>query len=417
MDVKREGVAEARRRRRIVYSILGTIVLALVTLGLYRLEPAAPAVDRATVWVDTVKRGEMLRQVRGPGTLVPEEIRFISVQTMGTVERIVVLPGAEVSTETVIVELSNTELEQSTGDAELALRAGEAEYSSLEVTLESQLLNDKAAAARVESQYRQALLQAEADEELAKDGLVPDITRKLSQLIADELGSRLEIENKRLVIAAKAVQTQLASQQARLDQQRALYALRLEQLDDLNVRSVISGVLQEVPVEVGQSITPGEALAMVAKPDDLKAELRIAETQAKDILVGQIASIDTRNGLIEGRVVRVDPAVREGTVQVDVTLTGELPRGARPDLSVDGTIEIERLTDVLYVGRPAYGQANSRITLFRLEVDSDIALRVQVELGKSSVGTIEIVQGLAVGDQVLLNDISQYEDYDRIRLD
>ncbi|MDX1383487.1 MAG: HlyD family efflux transporter periplasmic adaptor subunit [Thermoanaerobaculia bacterium] len=417
MDIKREGVAEARRRRRILYGVLGGAVLALVTLGLYRLEPAAPSVDRATVWVDTVKKGEMLRQVRGPGTLVPEEIRFITVSTSGTVERIVELPGITVTTETVILELSNPELEQSTQDAELALRAAEAEYSSLRVALESQLLNDRAAAARVESEYRQALLQAEADQELADDGLIPEITQKLSRLKADELGNRLEIEKRRLEIAEEAVETQLASQQARLDQQRALYALRLDQLDDLKVRSVISGVLQEVPVEVGQSISPGETLAVVAKPDKLKAELRIAETQAKDILHGQVATIDTRNGLIEGRVMRIDPAVREGTVQVDVALTGELPRGARPDLSVDGTIEIERLVDVLHVGRPAYGQANSRITLFRLEKDSDIAVRVPVELGKSSVNTIEIVRGLEVGDQVLLNDISQYEDYDRIRLD
>ena len=417
MDIKREGVAEAKRRKRIIYSVLGGAVLILSTVGLYRLEPAAPSVDRATVWVDSVKQGEMLRQVRGPGTLVPEEIRFISVATLGTVETIVELPGASVTTDTIIIELSNPELEQSTQDAELQLRAAEAETASLRVQLQSQLLNDRAAAARVESEYRQALLQAEADEELAEDGLVPDIKRKLSRLIADELGNRHDIETQRLVIAEQAVETQLASQQARLAQQRALYSLRLEQLDDLHVRSVISGVLQEVPVEVGQSITPGEPLAIVAKPDKLKAELRIAETQAKDIVEGQLASIDTRNGLIEGRVMRIDPAVREGTVQVDVTLTGELPRGARPDLSVDGTIEIERLENVLYVGRPAYGQANSRITLFRLEADSDIALRVPVELGKSSVNTIEIVRGLSIGDQVLLNDISQYEDYDRIRLD
>jgi HlyD family secretion protein len=417
MDIKREGVAEARKRKRIVWGVLGGAVLALVTLGLYRLEPAAPGVDRATVWLDTVKRGEMLRQVRGPGTLVPEQIRFISVASIGTVESIIVLPGALVTPETVILELSNPELEQATQNAELALRAAEAEYLNLEVQLESQLLNDEAAAARVESEYRQALLQAEADEELAVDGLIPEITQKMSRLRADELANRDKIEKKRLARAQEAVRAQLSSMDARMAQERALYALRREQLDDLSVRSEIAGVLQEVPVEVGQSVTPGLPLAIVARPDELKAELRIAETQAKDIVIGQRATIDTRNGLIEGQVARIDPAVREGTVQVDVTLTGELPRGARPDLSVDGTIEIERLEDVLYVGRPVYGQSDSRITLFRLEQDSDIALRVPVELGKSSVSTIEIIRGLGVGDQVILSDISQYEDYDRIRLD
>jgi HlyD family secretion protein len=358
----------------------------------------------------------MLRQVRGPGTLVPEEIRYISVSTAGTVERIVILPGPTVSPDTVILELSNPQLEQSTQDAELALSAANAEYADLKVRLESSLLNDQAAAARVESDYRMALLQLEADQELMDAGLIPEIHYKKSKLQADELANRTHIEKRRLEIGEESVEAQLSSQRARLAQASALFDLKREQLSDLRVKASIAGVLQEVPVEIGQSVPSGTILAVVARPDKLKTELRIAETQAKDIVVGQSAKIDTRNGVIDGRVVRIDPAVREGTVTVDVALIGELPRGARPDLSVDGTIEIERLENVLYVGRPSYGQAHSRITLFRLEVDSNIALRVPVELGKSSVNTIEIVRGLEVGDQVILNDISQYEDYDRIRL-
>lgn len=417
MDVKREGVAEARRRRRIIYGSLGLILVSLTFYGLSRMEPAAPRVDRATVWIDTVKRGEMLRQVRGPGTLVPEEIRYISISTAGTVERIVILPGPTVEPDTVILLLSNPALEQSTQDAKLALRAGEAEYADLKVRLESDLLNDQAAAARVESSYRQALLQAEADRQLFEEDLFPELKYKLSKLIADELGSRAEIEKRRLRIGEASGEAQLASQAARLEQTRALFRLRRQELENLQVRAGIAGVLQEVPVEVGQSLPSGSILAVVARPDKLKAELRIAETQAKDIVVGQITKIDTRNGIVLGRVVRIDPSVREGTVTVDIALTGELPKGARPDLSVDGTIEIERLVDVLYVGRPAYGQAQSRITLFRLNEDNRTAIRVPVELGKSSVNTIEILSGLKLNDQVLLNDISQYEDYDRIRLD
>jgi HlyD family secretion protein len=417
MDIKREGVVEAKRKRRILYGALALFVVALVTLGLYRLEPAAPSVDAATVWRDTVKRGEMLRQVRGPGTLVPEEIRRIALNTAATVERRVILPGAVVEPDTVILELSNPTLEQETQDAELALSAAEAEYADLEVRLDSQLLNDQAAAARVESEYKQALLQAEADDRLLREGLIPDITQKLSRLKADELKNRTEIEAKRVKISVQSNAKQLASEQARLEQTRALYDLRRRQLDDLKLRPGISGVLQDVPVEIGQNLPAGTVLAVVAQPDKLKAELRIAETQARDVTVGQKASIDTRNGLIAGVVSRIDPAVRAGTVTVDVALQGELPRGARPDLSVDGTIEIERLADVLYVGRPAYGQANSTITLFRLEPGSSNAVRVPVELGRSSVSTIEIVRGLEVGDEVILSDISQFEDFDRIRLD
>jgi HlyD family secretion protein len=417
MDIKREGVAQAKRKRRILWGVIALAVVALVTLGLYRLEPAAPTVDRATVWLDTVKRGEMLRQVRGPGTLVPEEIRRIALNTDATVEKRLILPGAVVQPNTVILELSNPTLEQETQNAQLALSAAEAEYADLAVRLDSQLLNDQASAARIESEYKQALLQAEADQELADQGLIPPITQKLSRLKAEELKNRTEIETKRLAITRQSNAKQLASEQARLEQTRALHDLRRHQLDALRLRPGIAGVLQDVPVEIGENVPAGTVLAVVAQPEKLKAELRIAETQARDVSVGQKASIDTRNGLIDGVVSRIDPAVREGTVTIDVALVGALPRGARPDLSVDGTVEIERLADVLYVGRPAYGQGNSTITLFRLEPDSSTALRVPVELGKSSVSTIEIVRGLEVGDQVILSDISQFEDFDRIRLD
>ena len=416
MDVQREGVAKARRRRRTVYGSLAVLGVALITLALSRLEPAAPSIDRATVYIDTVKRGEMLRQVRGPGTLVPEEIRYISVSTEGIVERIVILPGPTVAPDTVIVELSNPQLEQSTQDAALALAAAQAEYANLEVSLESELLNEQAVAARVESDYRQADLQARADQRLFAEGLIPDLQYQLSKLRAEELEGRTEIEKKRLEIAAESVAARLRSQRARLEQTRALSDLRQAQLANLVVRAGIAGVLQQVPVEVGESIPPGGTLAVVARPDRLKAEVRIPESQAKDIVVNQVARIDTRNGIVEGRVVRIDPSVREGSVTVDVALIGRLPRGARPDLSVDATIEIERLPDILYVGRPAYGSALSRITLFRLTEDGRTALRVPVELGRSSVNTIEIIRGLDVGDQVLLNDISQYQDHDRIRL-
>lgn len=417
MDIPRQGVAEQKRRRRILYSVAAMVVVAVVSYGLYQVEPAAPRVRRAEVVIGSVERGDMVREVRGPGTLVPEEIRWISVETEARVERIVVLPGAVVESDTVLIELSNPELEQSTTDAELRLRASEAEYSDLKVRLESELLNAKADAARVQSDYRQALLQVEANEELAKDNLIPALTLKLSRLVADELANRNQIEKERLVIKEKSVEAQLASRRARLEQDRALYDLRLRQLRSLDVRPGISGVLQQVAVEEGQRVTPGTALARVAQPDRLKAELRIPETQAKDLQHGQLARIDTRNGIIEGEVVRIDPAVENGTVTVDVELRGPLPKGARPDLSVDGTVQIEHLHDILYMQRPMYGQANSTVGLFRIQEDGVTATRSQVELGRSSVSLIEVVRGLGVGDQVILSDASRWDDVESIRLD
>jgi HlyD family secretion protein len=416
MDVKREGVVEARKKKQRLLYVVGGVVFAVLAIWVSRLEPAAPTVDRSTVWMDRVARGSMLRQVRGPGTLVPVEIRWVAAQTEGRVERIVVLPGTDVEKDTLILEMSNPELEQSAQDAGLQLRAAEARYEDLKVQLESQLLNQRAQAASVQADYRTAVLQLEADKEIHAQGIIGDLRLKLSQERANELQTRNQMEQQRLAIAAESNAAQLAAEVSRVEQLRALHSLRVSQVAALKVRPGIRGVLQQVPVAVGQQVTPGVNLARVAQPEHLKAELRIAETQAKDVEIGQRAEIDTRNGIVEGRVKRIDPAVQDGTVTVDVELTSELPRGARPDLSVDGTVEIERLEDVLYVGRPAYGQAGTTVSLFRLLPDGASAERVDVTLGKSSVNTIEIVTGLGEGDQVILSDTSAWDDYRKIRL-
>lgn len=418
MDVKREGVARKKKIRGAI--IAGTVFagIAAISFGLSRLEPAAPSVNRATVWMDDVKRGEMIRQVRGPGTLevLPEAITWVAARTRGRVDRRLLLPGVEVEPDTIILELSNPELDQELRDAEYQLRAQKAELADLRVTVESQYLNQQSMAMTVASDYRQAQLQAEADTRLHAENLIGELIVKRSQVRAEELATRNELEQQRLEIATASVDAQLAAKRATVEQFRALYNLRRSQKAALTVRAGISGVLQEVPVEVGQEVTPGANLARVAQPDKLKAQLRIAETQAKDIEVGQKAIIDTRNGVIDGRVIRIDPAVQEGTVTVDVELIGALPKGARPDLSVDGTIELKRLDDVLYVGRPAYGQAESTIGLFKLLDDGETAVRTQVRLGRSSVNTIEVIQGLNEGDQVILSDTSAWDAYNRIRL-
>lgn len=418
MDVKREGVARKKKIRGAI--IAGTVLagIAAISFGLSRLEPAAPSVNRATVWMDEVKRGEMIRQVRGPGTLevLPEAITWVAARTRGRVDRRVLLPGVEVEPDTIILELSNPELDQELRNAEYQLRAQQAELADLRVTVESQLLTQKSTAMTVASEYRKARLQADADTRLLAEKLIGELIVKQSQVRAEELATRNDLEQQRLEIASASVDAQLAAKQATVEQFRARYDLRRSQKAALTVRAGISGVLQEVPVEVGQEVTPGANLARVAQPDKLKAQLRIAETQAKDIEVGQKAIIDTRNGIINGKVIRIDPAVQDGTVTVDVELIGPLPKGARPDLSVDGTIELERLDDVLYVGRPAYGQAGSTIGLFKLLDDGETAVRTQVRLGRSSVNTIEVIEGLNEGDQVILSDTSAWDAYNRIRL-
>jgi HlyD family secretion protein len=416
MDIPRHSAARQRRIRRILYSVVALLVIAGISFGLSRLRPAAPSVESGTVWPDTVKRGPMLVQVHGLGTLVPEEIRWIPALTEGRVERLRLLPGAEVRPETILLDLSNSELELELVDAQSQLKAAEAEYADLQVSLESERLDQVAAAAKVQAEYHQAKLKADRDEILAREGLTPDLTLKLSQVTAQELGNRYNIENKRLEIYAESIKAQLEAQKAKVDRYRALYELRRNQVEALHVKAGTEGVLQQLPVERGQTVVPGTNLARVAEPKRLKAELKIPETQAKDIMIGQPATIDTRNGIIPGKVVRIDPAAQNGTVTVDVALEGDLPRGARPDLSVDGTVELERLADVLSVSRPVQVQPESQVTLFKIDPDGRGAMRVKVRLGLGSVDRIEILEGLNVGDKVLLSDMSAWDGYDRIRL-
>lgn len=415
MDIIREGVAEKKKRNRLIAGAGAIALVALVTIGVAQLEPAAPTVERATIWIDEVKRGPMLRQVRGTGSLVPEEIRWIAAATEGRVEKIHVRPGTQVTADTVILELSDPQETQAMQDAEWQLRAAEADFLSLRAQLESQRLADEAAAARLEAEYSQAKLRAETDSELARQGLLSSINLKLSQSAAAELEKRWKLEQQRLRSNHSMIESRLAAQRAAVEQRRALYALRRGSVDSLQVRAGIDGVLQQTAVEIGQRVTPGTNLARVVEPTRLKAELRIAETQARDIQIGQNASIDTRNGVVPGVVSRIDPGVTDGTVTVDVRLEGALPRGARPDLTVDGTIELERLANVIYVGRPVHARELSAGSIFRLDGEGH-ALRVPVQFGRSSVNAIEIVKGLEPGDQVILSDMSSWDEVDRVKL-
>jgi HlyD family secretion protein len=417
VDIARDpSFARKKKIRRAAFAAAGVLVIVAVSVALGQMKPAAPTVERATVWVDTVKRGSMVRQVRGLGTLVPEDTRWLPATTEGRVERIVLRPGAKVGPDSVILVMSNPQVEQEAINARLALQAAQANLENLRVQLQNEFLTQQAQAATVGADYTQARLQAEVNEELAKEQLISELVRKQSQVRAEELKTRNEIEQQRLASARESIEARIRVQQAAVDQARAVAALYESRLAALQVRPGFAGVLQQVPVEVGQQVAPGQNLARVADPGRLKAELRIAETQAKDIEIGQPALIDTRNGIIEGRVSRKDPAATNGTVTVDVALTGALPRGAVPDLSVDGTIELERLENVLYVGRPAFGQENSTVGLFKVAGDTGEAERTQVQLGVSSVNTIEVKQGLNVGDQVVLSDMSAWDAFDRVRL-
>lgn len=416
MDIARPDVAKKKKLRRIMYICAGLVLIPIVTLALSRLKPAAPTVERATVWTDTVKRGPMLRDVRGLGTLVPETIRLIPAATDGRVEQRYILPGTPVKAETPILLLTNPELQQSALDAEYQLKGAEAEYNNLKAQLDNQLMDRRSTAAGIRSEYHQAKLQAETNAELFKLGLTSDVILKMSQVKAEELAHQNEIAEKEVETFAHSIEAQLAVQQSKVEQQKALAELKRSQLDQLRVRPGIDGVLQELDVEVGQKVTQGTVLARVAQPTHLKAQLKIAETQAKDIQIGQKASVDTHNGVISGHVSRIDPAVQNGTVTVDVSLEGALPQGARPDLSVEGTIEIERLTDVLYVGRPVHGETNSTVGLFKVTDDDSQAVRVQVTLGRTSVNTVEIVKGLQIGDKVILSDMSAWDNFDRVQL-
>lgn len=416
MDVPRQGAARKKLIRRIIWAAVILITVPVVAVFFSRLKPAAPSVERGTVWIDTVKRGPMKREVRGLGTLVPEEIIFLQAANEGRVDRIILRPGVNVKEDTVLLVLSNPDLELAANDLEWQVKQAEANYTDLKVKLATTQLDLRSSVARVDSEYVQAKLKADRDVQLGKEGLAPDLTIKLSVATAEEAAKRDEIEKKRLEISQASADAQLAAQQVQIEKLRAAYQLKKKQVDQLTIRAGYPGVLQQLPVEVGQRVTPGTLLAKLAQPWKLKADLKIAETQAKDIQLGQVASIDTRNGLIPGRVSRIDPAVINGTRTVDVKLEGSLPPGAVPDLSVDGTIELERLDDVVYVGRPVFGQANSLVSLFKYDPETKEANRVQVKLGRSSVNTIEIVDGLKVGDQVILSDMSAYDNQNRIRL-
>ena len=416
VDIARSPeIAKKKKIRRAMMATAGLVVIILVTYGVSRLQPAAPSVERAAVWVDTVKRGPMLRLVRGSGTLVPEEIRWINTTTQGRVERIILRPGAKVTPNSVILELSNPDLENSVRDAQLAHASAQASFANRKTELERSLLEQESQVAQIQTQYSNAKLDLEAQEALLKDGLVSLLQVRQRRAQTTDLENRLKIAQKQLEMAKAGVASQLAPQQAEVDQRRAAYQLRVQQLDDLKVKAGMDGVLSQVPVEVGQQVGPGTNLARVANPTRLKAEVRIAETQTKDIRIGQEAEVDTRNGIIKGKVMRIDPTATGGTVGVDISLDGELPPGARPDLSVDGTITLERLADVIKVGRPAFGQENGKVTLFKLDGNGE-AHRVHVVLGRSSVNEIEIVEGLQPGDQVILSDMSAQDAYDRIRL-
>jgi HlyD family secretion protein len=416
MDIARPSNAKKKRIKQAIYAGVGLLAVALVSVGLSRLKPAAPTVERAVVWPAKVERGPMVRQVRGLGTLTPEDIRWIPATTQGRVEKIILRPGTQVKSGDVILELTNPQLEQQLQDAQLKLGAAEAGLANIRVQLNNDLLAQRATSATVEADYNKAKMQAQMNEALAKDQLVSDLVLKQSLGDAQSLEIRNQISKDQLASKAASMKAQMDVQQSLVDQARAFLRLTQQQRDELKVRAGLDGMLQLVPVEVGQQVAPGTNLARVANPSRLKAEIKIAETQAKDIQLGQKAEVDTRNGIVEGRVARIDPSVQNGTRTVDVTLVGTLPKGAVPDLSVDGTIELERLNDVLFMGRPAFGQDQSEVGLFKIDADGINAERVKVKLGRSSVNTIEVLAGLKVGDQVILSDMSAYDAYDRIRL-
>jgi RND family efflux transporter MFP subunit len=419
MDISRPDLKAKKRKRQALTIAVGVVVLAVVTFLVMRLKPAAPTVDRSVVWTDVVKRGPLVRQVRGLGTLVPREdaIRQIPAQTEATVVRILVLPGSNVKPDTVLLELADPQATQQALDAELALKGARADLSNVQVKVQSDLMAQKSAAATVNADYNQAQRQAKTDKSLYGLGVISGLAYNSSQGKADELTTRNKLEEQTIDINTKAVESQIAVQQAKVEQAQAIYDLKRQQLDALNVRAGIAGVLTSLPLAVGQHVTLGTMLAQVVQPNQLKAQLKIPETQARDIQLGQPASIDTHNGLADGKVTRIDPAVVNGTVTVDAELVGTLPEGLRTDLSVDGTIDLERMKDVLYVGRPAFGNENSTITLFRLDPDGKGAVRVPVKVGRASVNAIQVIEGLHEGDTVILSDMSRYDTADRIRLD
>jgi HlyD family secretion protein len=405
-----------RKRRRWILAAAGLAALALVTLALARLEPAPPSVERATLWTDTVRQGDMVRQVRGPGTLAAEEVRWVSAVTQGRVERKLVQPGTRVEAGTVILELSNPDVDRQALEAQRQLVAAQSELANLRAGLQNQVLSQEATIATVNAEYREAVRQAEVNEGLSSRGLAAPMDVARARDRGAELQTRLEVERKRLGFLRQSMQTQVAAQEAQVQMLRGIVDFHRGQVSSMHVRAGTAGVLQDLPVEMGQWVNSGATLARVVQPGRLKAVLRIPETQVRDVSIGQPASIDTRNGIVRGRVVRIDPAAQNGTVTVDVALEGALPRGARPDLSVDGTVDVEHLKNVMYVGRPAYGQPESTVGLFKLSADGEEAVRTNVRLGRGSASSIEVRGGLQPGDVVILSDMSQWDSADRVRL-
>ena len=421
MDIQRPDQSKAKRKKRIVYGAIAAVAVIAITVLLARLKPAVPSVDKNLVWTGEVKRGQMLRQVRGLGTLVPEDITWLAARTEGRVDKIVLRPGAIVKPDSVILILTNPDVVRTANDADSKLKAAEAELVNLKFTIEISVLQQESAAAAAQADYEQAKLKAEVNAQLFKDGLVSELDLRLSKVTAEQAGTKNTIEQKRYAFIKDSTAPQLAVKQAEVERLRDEAKQRHDELDALTVRAGMNGVLpllgtQTTPVDVGTQVTTGTNLARVADPTKLKAEIRVAETQAKDILIGQSAEIDTRNGVVSGKVSRIDPSVQNGTVTVDVSIAGKLPKGSRPDLSVDGTIELERLDNVVYVGRPAFGQENSQVGIFKLDEDKVYANRTQVKFGRSSVNTIEVVNGLQPGDWVILSDMSPYDANDRIKL-
>ncbi|HYV10604.1 MAG TPA: HlyD family efflux transporter periplasmic adaptor subunit [Pyrinomonadaceae bacterium] len=417
MDIKRAPKSKIKKKiRNAVMIVVGIAAIGGITYGLTKLKPAAPTLDSSTAVIETVKRGEMVRDVRGNGTLVPEVTRWVPAPADGRIEKILLKAGVEVDPSTVIAELSNPQLEQQAADTDLQVKAAQADLENLKVKLESDTMTQKAAIATINSQYSQAKLQLDADEVLGKQGLVADLTLKISRVTVQDLANRLKVEQERLAVNSKSTKAQLNAAASRLDQLKALAVLKRQQVDELKVRAGSGGVLQQVLVTEGQQVTPGTNIARVADPASLKAVLRVAETQISGVRVGQPVIVDTRNGLIQGTVSRIDPAAREGTFEIDASLVGPLPPSARPDLSVDGTIELERLKDVLKVGRPAFGQAQQTIGMFVLSPDGTEAERRSVKLGRNSVSQIEILDGLKEGDRVIISDTTALDSYNRIRI-
>lgn len=417
MDIKRPPKSKLKKRIRTGLLIaVGLLAIAGITYGLSKMKPAAPTLDRSTTVIGVVKRGEMVREVKGNGTLVPQVTRWIPAPADGRVERILVQAGQEIGADTVIVELSNPQMEQAAIDAEFQVKTAQADAENLKVRLESDGMTQQSQIASINAEYSQAKLTLDSEEALAKQGLVAELPLKVSRVHVQDLANRLKIEQQRLAISAQSKRAQIKSQQSRVEQLQALAKLRRDQVEALKVRAGTNGVLQQISVQEGQQLTPGVNIARIADPASLKAELKVAETQIKDVREGQLAVVDTRNGLIQGQVSRIDPAAREGTFTVDVTFTESLPQSARPDLSVDGTIELERLRNVLYVDRPAFGQAQQTVGMFKIGPDGQEATRTQVKLGRTSVSTVEILDGLREGDQVIISDTSSMDSYTRIRL-